>query len=112
MIYLKPECLHIGKAFGCNPAGSSVAIHCLGTPGLGEALIEDRPVASFACIKNRKWQRNDRVQQIVQLMLVANVRPALASHLLDGALIELARFFKDTLGKRSSQGDGAGATFF
>ncbi len=57
-------------------------------------------------------ESDEGVEEVVELVFVANVGPALAADLVDGSLIEAACFFEDAGGQGAAEGDSAGAAFF
>src|SRR6185437_384833 len=59
-----------------------------------------------------KGERNDRVEEIMKLVFVTKVRPALAANFVDSVLVEPACLFEDTFGQRSPQRNSAGTSLF
>jgi hypothetical protein len=59
-----------------------------------------------------EWQGNQRVEQIMKLVLIPEIRPALFPHLIDGFGIEAARFFDHTCGQGARQRDSTRPAFF
>ncbi len=54
-------------------------------------------------------QRDERQQQVVQFVLVAEIGPELRAHGVDRGLIETASAVGNRIGQRAAKGDSAGA---
>ena len=79
--------------------------------GLSEALEVVRPVADVSgswlavrAPRKLKRQRDQRMQQIVEFMLVAQVGPDFAADRVDRGLIEAACAIGDAVGQRRGAG--------
>ncbi len=108
-----PEDGGLGEAFGGDPSGFAVAIDGVDAAGVGEALVEGGPVAGFrAVVEEGEGERDEREEEVVELVLVAEVGPALGANGGDGGGVELAGVVGDARRERAAQGDGAGAAFF
>ncbi len=82
-----------------------------------QALIKVRPVLRVPALHLRmlqesKRQGDYRVEQIVEFMLVAQVRPQFAPHGIDCGLIQAPRAVHYAIRQRTPQADGAGAALF
>ena len=80
------------KAFGGDPAGGSVEVEGLGAAFLGEALVEEGPVAGFFPVDDVKRQGDEGVEEVVELVFVAEVGPDLFADGGDGGGVDLAGF--------------------
>ena len=93
-------CLTIGESesrlatraetFGGDPAGNAAEVDGLGAAGADEALVEGGPVARFFSVDESEREGDEAVEKVVELVLVAEIGPALAADGVDGVLIETA----------------------
>ena len=98
----------MGEAFGRYPAGDSVEVEGLGAAFLGEAFVEDGPVAGLFTVDGGEWKRDEGVEEVVEFVFVAEVGPDLVADGGDGGGVEVAGF----VGKIAAERGGAGAALF
>ncbi len=105
-----PEGGRLGEAFGGDPGEGAVAVDGLDAARVGEALVEDRPVAGFgAVVEEGEGEGDEGEEEVVELVLVAEVGPALGADGGDGGGVELAGVVGDARRERAAEVDGAGA---
>ncbi len=60
-------------------------------------------MADIVCVEGGQWQDDETSQEIVELVFVAEVGPALAADGVDGVLVETACAFGDAIGKGTAE---------
>ncbi len=95
----------MGEALGGDPAGVPLQSTVWTRPVLGEALVEGGPVAGFgAVVEEGEGEGDEREEEVVELVLVAEVGPALRADGGDGGWVELAGVVGDA--RREACGGG------
>ena len=93
----EPQDSGVGEAFGGDPAWVSGAVDGGGAAGgfeLGEVV---RPVACVFVAERVQGQSHEALEEIVELVFVSDVGPALAADGVDGVLVEAASAFEDAV---------------
>ena len=91
-----PEGGGVGEAFGGDPDGGTVAVEGLDAAGVDKAFVEGGPVADFrAIVEEGEGEGDEREEEVMKLVLVAEVGPALGANGGDGGRIELAGVVDD-----------------
>ena len=85
------------EAFGSDPAGLAVVVDGVGASGLCEALVELRPVAVIVCVEGGEGKEDEGVEEVVEFVLVAEVRPDFATDGGDGFGVDAAGFVGETV---------------
>ncbi len=98
----------VREAFGGDPAGDSVQVEGLGAALVGKALVEGGPVAGLFAVDDGQRQGNERVEQVVELVLVAQIGPDLFADGVDGRRIDQAGGVRQD----AAESGGAGAALF
>ena len=83
----------VGEAFGGDPAWGAVEVEGLGAAFLREAVVEGGPVASLFPVDDVKRQGDEGVEEVVELVFVAEVGPYLFADGGDGGGVEFAGLF-------------------
>ena len=81
-----------------------------------QLLVKVFPMADVAVLRLRvphglKRQRNQRMQQVMELMLIAQIGPYLAAYCFNRSLIQSSRASGNAVGQRAAKIDGARAAF-
>ena len=84
----------MGEAFGGDPAGGAVEVEGLGAAFLGEAFVEPGPVTGLFPVDEAEWQGDEGVEEVVELVFVAEVGPDLFADGGDCGGVDLARFVR------------------
>jgi len=98
----------VGEAFCGDPAGGSVEVEGLGAAFLGEALVKDGPVTGLFPVDDVEREGDERVEEIVEFVFVAEIGPDLFANGGDGGGVDFAGF----VGESAAERGGAGAAFF
>lgn len=80
----------------------------MGAAGLFEAVVEVLPVAGLVAVEGGEWEEDERVEQVVKLVLVAEVGPDFAADGCDGCGVDAPGF----VGEFATESGGAGAALF
>ncbi len=89
-----PERGEVGEAFGGDPAGGAVEVEGPGAALLGEALVEGRPMTGLFPVNDVERESDEGVEEVVELVFVAEVRPDLFADGGDGSGVDFARFVR------------------
>ena len=79
--------MECGEAFGGDPAGFAVNVYSVDAVVAGEALIEDGPAGGLVGVEEGEREQDEREQEVVELVFVAEVGPELGADGVDGGLV-------------------------